>query len=68
MGRLGIDPKQLEGRTRMVEVYNRCRVEEMDGLFLRRGAVGREVRVVEGENKDIDTAIWELPPLYVRWG
>ena len=67
MGRSGTDPKEMEGWTRLVEVDNRGRAEELDGLFLRRGAVGREMRVVKGKKKDIDTTIWQLPLLILRW-
>ena len=63
---MGTDPKDLEGWTRLVEVDNRGRAEELKRLFIRRRAVGREMRMVKGKNKDMDTAIWELPRLCVR--
>ena len=66
VGRLGADPKELEGRTQLLEVENKERSKELDGLFLRRGAVGREIRVVKGENEGIYTEIWEVTHLCVR--
>ena len=53
--------EEMEGWAYFVEAEYMERMEKQGKLFLRRkGEVGREIRVMKGENKEMDMAIWEL--------